>query len=74
MVFGTFPSSNFPNLQFPKGKGKPSEAPQAAMGRGCQALQLGWARKPSAVARTDWGPSAVARKDLGCCRLEKLHI
>ena len=34
-----------------------------------RALRLGWARGPSAAARTGWGASAAARTDLGSCRL-----
>ena len=42
---------------------------------GGRALRLGWARGPSAAARSGWGvPSAAARTDLGNCTFWKLPL
>ena len=38
------------------------------------ALLPGWARGPSAEARTEWRPSAAARIDLGSWRLGSCHL
>ena len=60
---------NFPSGNFPKVRLGPLTMRRRKLQWGGEALRLGWDRRPSATARTGWGPSAMAKTYLGSCRL-----